>query len=71
MVVWQWIIGGGVGVLIVLAVLIGQAQAQDTAWRRIAQERRELDEWERDLIAAAETRNCPVCRLRAARDEDL
>jgi len=61
--VWFWIIGGGVGVLVILAVLVGQAQAQDTAWRRIARERRELGEWERALIAAAESRGCPACKL--------
>ena len=66
--VWSLAVGGGIGLLVVLAVLIGQVQAQEAAWRTIAQERRELDQWERELIAAAESRGCPVCRLRGEGD---
>jgi hypothetical protein len=58
------VLGCGLGLLIVLAVLIGQQRAQEAAWRAIAAERRELDAWERELIAAAEARGCPGCRLR-------
>ncbi|MBC8091972.1 MAG: hypothetical protein H7Y15_08555 [Pseudonocardia sp.] len=63
------VIAGGVGLLAVLTVLIGQARAQEAAWRGIARERRELGDWERELIAAAEGRGCPACRLRAEEDE--
>lgn len=56
--------GGGLGLLIGLGVLVGQRQTQEVAWRRIAMERRELDQWERELIAAAEGRGCSACRLR-------
>lgn len=59
------ILGCGLGLLIVLAVLIGLERAQDAAWRAIAAERYELDNWERELIAASEARGCPACRLRA------
>jgi hypothetical protein len=55
----------GVMALIALAVLIGvtDARAQREAWNRIARRRRELGEWERELIRAAESRGCPACRL--------
>lgn len=56
--------GGGLGLMIGLAVLIGQRRTQEVAWRCVAAERRELDQWERELIAAAEGRGCPACRLR-------
>ncbi len=58
------ILGCGLGLLIVLAVLTGQQRAQDAAWRAIASERFELDTWERELIAASEGRGCPGCLLR-------
>jgi hypothetical protein len=56
---------GGVLALILLAVLIGTAdgRAQREAWNRIARRRRELGEWERELIRAAESRGCPACGL--------
>jgi hypothetical protein len=55
----------GVIALIALAVLIGvtDARAQREAWNRIARRRRELGEWERELIRVAESRGCPACRL--------
>ena len=56
---------GGILTLVLLAVLIGtaDARAQRDAWNRIARRRRELGEWERELIRAAESRGCPACRL--------
>jgi hypothetical protein len=56
---------GGILALVLLAVLIGNtdARAQRDAWNRIARRRRELGEWERELIRAAESRGCPACRL--------
>ena len=63
-----WIIGSGVGLLITLAVIIGQRNAREIAWRHIAQERRELNAWELELIEAAEGRGCAACRLRRAGD---
>jgi hypothetical protein len=56
---------GGVVALVLLAVLIGNtdARAQREAWNRIARHRRELGEWERELIRAAESEGCPACRL--------
>jgi hypothetical protein len=56
---------GGVLALVLLAVLIGStdARAQRGAWNRIARRRRELGEWERQLIRAAESAGCPACRL--------
>jgi hypothetical protein len=56
---------GGVLTLVLLAVLIGNAdaRAQREAWNRIARRRRELGEWERELIRAAESEGCPTCRL--------
>jgi hypothetical protein len=56
---------GGILALVLLAVLIGtaDARAQRDAWNRIARRRRELGEWERELIRAAESRGCPACRL--------
>jgi hypothetical protein len=56
---------GGVVALILLAVLIGSAdaRAQRAAWNRIARHRRELGEWERQLIRAVESEGCPACRL--------
>ena len=56
---------GGVVALVLLAVLIGNAdaRAQRDAWNRIARHRRELGEWERELIRAAESAGCPACRL--------
>jgi hypothetical protein len=57
-------VGAGLGLLIVLAVLIGQAQAQGNAWRAIARERRELHAWERELHSAAADAECPTCRRR-------
>lgn len=58
------IIGGGLGLLVGLAVLVAHARVEEAAWRRIAAARRELHEWEGALIAAAEGRGCPGCRLR-------
>ena len=59
------LVAGGVIALVLLAVLIGtaDARAQREAWNRIARRRRELGEWERELIRAAESRGCPACRL--------
>jgi hypothetical protein len=57
-------IGGGLGLLIGLAVLIGQTQAQEGAWRAIARGRRELGAWERELAAVAQDGECPTCRRR-------
>jgi hypothetical protein len=56
---------GGIVALVLLAVLIGNtdARAQREAWNRIARRRRELGEWERELIRAAEGEGCPACRL--------
>jgi hypothetical protein len=55
----------GVLGLVVLAVLVGlaDARAQREAWARIARDRRELGEWERELISAAESRGCAACKL--------
>ena len=60
-----FIAAGGVLALVLLAVLIGSAdgRAQRDAWNRIAHRRRELGEWERQLIRAAESQGCPACRL--------
>jgi hypothetical protein len=56
---------GGILTLVLLAVLIGSAdaRAQRGAWNRIARHRRELGDWERQLIRAAESEGCPACRL--------
>lgn len=69
----MWLVAlGGMSVLIGLALLVGalEGRAQREAWRRIAAERRaightrrELLEWEAGLIRAAESGNCPRCRL--------
>lgn len=61
----------GLLVLIALAVVIGLAQgrAEELARRRIARHRRELWEWERELIAAAESRGCASCKLLRERAE--
>jgi hypothetical protein len=60
-----FVVVGGVVALVLLAVLIGSAdaRAQREAWNRIARRRRELGEWERELIRAAESEGCPACRL--------
>ena len=65
MVLFSVIIGGGVGLVVVTALLIGQAQAQNEAWRAIARERRNLAQRRRELISAAASSDCPRCRLRA------
>jgi hypothetical protein len=62
--VWSVFIGGGVGLLIGLAVLVGQVQAQENAWRAIARERREIGARRRELAAAAESGGCPNCGRR-------
>jgi hypothetical protein len=62
--VWSMFIGGGIGLLIGLGVLIGQLHAQETAWRAIARERRELGERKQEMVAAAQSSGCPACRLR-------
>jgi len=56
---------GGIAALVLLAVLIGSAdaRAQREAWNRIARRRRELGDWERQLLRAAESEGCPACRL--------
>jgi hypothetical protein len=56
---------GGFLALVLLAVLIGSAdgRAQREAWNRIARHRRELGDWERQLLRAAESAGCPACRL--------
>jgi hypothetical protein len=56
---------GGILALVLLAVLIGSAdaRAQREAWNRIARHRRELGDWERQLLRAAESEGCPACRL--------
>jgi hypothetical protein len=63
MTVMGFVAFGGVLSLVLLAVLIGLAdsRAQRDAWNRIARHRRELGEWERELIRAAESRGCPAC----------
>ncbi|MCU1625298.1 MULTISPECIES: hypothetical protein [unclassified Pseudonocardia] len=69
------IIAGVLG-LFSLATTVGLAEsrAQSQAWQRIAEERRELHEWEGSLIRAAERRGCGTCELLAEylrrRDED-
>jgi hypothetical protein len=62
---------GGIAALVLLAVLIGNADARARrgAWNRIAGRRRELGEWERQLIRAAESKGCPACRLQRERGE--
>jgi hypothetical protein len=61
---------GGVVALVLMAVLIGSAdaRAQRDAWNRIADHRRELGEWERRLLSATESNDCPVCRPQHERD---
>jgi hypothetical protein len=61
---------GGVLTLVLLAVVIGSAdsRARRSAWKRIACRRRELGEWERQLIRAADSAGCPACRLRRERE---
>lgn len=68
MVLLTLVIGGGLGLLIGLAVLIGQEQAQEHAWRRIAQERRELGTLKRALIEAAGSPECADCWKRLEKD---
>ena len=65
MTVIAYVAVGGVIALVLLAVVIGKAdaRAQREAWNRIALRRRELGEWERELIRAAESEGCPACRL--------
>jgi hypothetical protein len=60
-----FVAAGGILALVLLAVLIGNAdaRAQREAWNRIARHRRELGDWERQLIRAAESEGCPACRL--------
>ena len=55
----------GLVLLLFLAVTVGYAEgrAQRDAWVRIAAERRELWEWEQELIEAAEARGCAGCRI--------
>lgn len=60
------IIGGGLGFLMTLAVLVGQAATQDRAWRAIARERRILEQRKHELIAAAVSGDCVSCRLHDA-----
>jgi hypothetical protein len=66
-----WIAVIGMLALVVLAAIIGMAdgRARRQAWDRIARRRRELGEWERELIRAAEVHDCPVCRLRPEHTE--
>ena len=47
------VIGGGIGLLIGLAVLIGEEQAPEEAWIRIARERRRLAEIKREMVDIA------------------
>ena len=65
MVVTATVVVGGFVALVLLAVLVGRAdaRAQREAWNRIARHRRELGEWERQLVRAAESEGCPGCRL--------
>jgi hypothetical protein len=62
----------GVALLISIAVAVGSAnaRAERAAWSRIARQRRELFDWEQDLINAAEARECTACRLLRRRYED-
>jgi hypothetical protein len=67
--------------LVALAVRIGDLQAKQQGWERIAIERRrlaelrrvlderaaELYQWESELVRAAESAGCPVCDLRRRR----
>jgi recombinational DNA repair protein RecR len=65
------VVAVGVALLITLATLIGLAEgrAQRDAWRSIAEERRELQDWEAALIEAVESRDCAECRfVRRPRD---
>jgi hypothetical protein len=59
----------GLFALVLIAVRVGDARAQREAWNRIARHRRELSEWERELIRAAESGGCPACRLLRERGE--
>ena len=63
------VVVGGFVALVLLAVLVGStdARAQREAWNRIAHKRRELGAWERELVRAAESRDCPACRLQRER----
>ncbi len=63
-----WIAVIGMLVLVVLATVIGVAdgRARSRAWGTIARRRRELGEWERELMRTAEAHDCPACRLMRA-----
>lgn len=73
MTVYLVIVGTGLGILIILAVVVAQleSRSQSAAWRAIARTRRELADWEGELIAAAESRGCAACRLLRRRAELL
>lgn len=69
----------GLGILVLLAVLIGRIQrgeSQDAAWRRIAVARREIAEAQRQLDEERELlyreidqERCQICPLRRGRFE--
>lgn len=61
----------GLIALVTVALLLGLAAArvQKRARARITLQRQELDDWERELIRAAESRGCSACRLLRERAE--
>jgi hypothetical protein len=63
----------GAALLVALAITIGvsDGRAQRAAWKRIASARRELWEWEEELIHAAEGRGCAGCQVLRRRAELL
>lgn len=75
------IAAGGTILLIAIAVRVGDLQAKQQSWHRIAIERRQLAELrkalderaaalyqlESELVRAAEAAGCPVCELRRRR----
>jgi hypothetical protein len=63
----------GLGVLAGLAWTIGRidAGARHSAWRRIADARRERHEEKRDVIECFDGRPCPGCPMRKYLRDDL
>ena len=61
------VIGGGIGLLIGLAVLIGGEQAHEEAWIRIARERRRLAEIKREMVDIAVEGEFDECLRRLER----
>lgn len=68
---------GGTILVIALAVRVGDRQAEQQGWDRIAAERRRLSDfrrtlderaaelyrWESELVNAAQSARCPACEL--------